>query len=179
MKKRFLAILMTMVMVLGMVPVTAMAEEIADVPEAQEESEDEPKEVVKEIYVSKTGSDESGDGSKENPYATLANAVAAAKTGNVIVVMSDLTMKECARYKNKDLTIISDENGPHTITRDKDFNTQGDNARSWYNPAMIEVGGDVTGEPVASLRLENIILDDNGEDVAERAKDLYYLHPSL
>lgn len=167
-------------MALSMVPVTAMAEEIADVPEAQEESEDEPKEVVEEIYVSKTGSDESGDGSKENPYATLAKAVAAAPDDATVKVMDDLLMYQVARVTDKHLTITSaDTNKPAVLTRInpersrpnakegvKGFAPTQDNARSTYNPAMIEVvtwnEEEGTGDVVSSVILENIILDDAG-----------------
>ena len=83
-------------------------------------------------------------------------------------------------HYNKGLTIMSDEKGPHTITRvggfteikgevdpeDEEFETMADNYRSHYNPAMIEVGG--SSSESASLRLENIILDDAGKTEGKR-----------
>lgn len=90
------------------------------------------------VYVSSSGSDGNG-GTQTAPYATLAKAVEAAEDGATIYVMSDLTMTDCARFYSKSLTITSGEGGPYTVTRDNSFTTQSDHARSWYNPAMIEV----------------------------------------
>lgn len=117
------------------------------------------------LYVSPEGDDVTGDGTEEKPYATLAKAGSAAPSGSTIYVMDDLTMKECMRYFNKELTITSiDPEHPVTVTRGEGFAPQNDPARSWYNPALIEVGG--TGDALhnrgAALRLENIILDDAG-----------------
>lgn len=113
------------------------------------------------VYVSANGNDETGDGSQEHPVASLAKAVRVAKDGGTVYVMSDLTMTKCARYYNKGITITSTESGPYTLTRGDDFAQQQDNARSTYNPAMIEVGG-TNGEGSASLVLSNIVLDDAG-----------------
>ena len=122
---------------------------------------------VSAVYVSKDGSDETGDGSQANPYASLAKVSEVVNadtidTEFVIYVMSDLTSEACARFYNHDVTITSLGDAAVTVTRGEEFATQLDNARSWYNPALIEIGGAVTGEPVASLRLENIVLDDAG-----------------
>lgn len=92
-------------------------------------------------------------------YATLAEAVTAAESGDTIVLTSDLTMTKCARFYDKDLTI--DGNG-HIVTRGDNFETINDTARSWYNPAMIEVGGTNPGTKTASLTLKNIVLSDGG-----------------
>ena len=113
------------------------------------------------VYVSSSGNDGTGDGSADKPYATLAKAVDAAKDGSTIYVMSDLTMTECARFYSKSLTITSGEGGPYTVTRDNSFTTQSDHARSWYNPAMVEV--QTTGGEGAGLTLTNIIFDDDGK----------------
>lgn len=118
------------------------------------------------VYVSKDGNDETGDGSKELPVATLSKAVQVAADNGTIYVMSDLTMTSCARYYGKDLTITSGDGGPYTITRDENFAQQQDTARSTYNPAMIEVGS-TDGPGTASLVLSNIVLDDNGTHEGE------------
>ena len=110
-----------------------------------------------EIYVTGNGNDEN-DGTKDAPYATLAKAVDVAADGATIYVMSDLTMSECARFYDKHLTITSGEENAVKITRGDDFASQQDNARSTYNPAMIEVQG-ASAESVG-LTLKNIILDD-------------------
>lgn len=76
--------------------------------------------------------------------------------------MSNLTMTKCARYYDKDLTITSlDPNDPVTIFRGTEFDTLSDDARSWYNPAMIEV--QTNGDKPAGLTLTNIIFDDGGK----------------
>lgn len=114
-----------------------------------------------EIYVSNTGSDTEGDGSQANPYATLSKAadmanVSESKTVNVYV-MSDLTSTACARFNDHDVTIRGMGTTPPTIYRGENFTTIKDTARSWYNPAMIEVQ---TPTATASLTLENIVLND-------------------
>ena len=77
--------------------------------------------------------------------------------------MSNLTMTKCARYYDKDLTITSLYlNNPVTISRGTKFDTLSDDARGWYNPAMIEVQGNQEGAE-CGLTLKNIILDDTGE----------------
>ena len=75
--------------------------------------------------------------------------------------MSDLTMIECARFYNKNLTITS-YGDTRTVTRGDGFGTLSDTARSWYNPAMIEVQGNQEGAE-CGLTLTNIILDDDGK----------------
>lgn len=113
-----------------------------------------------EIYVSSTGNDEQNTGTKDLPFATLAKAVDAAADGTTIYVMSDLTMDQCARFYDKSLKITSGEGGPYTITRSADFKQQSDTARSWYNPAMIEVQSSSASS--VGLTLSNIVLDDAG-----------------
>lgn len=114
-----------------------------------------------EIYVSRAGNDTTGDGTQATPYATLSKAAevanaSASKTVNVYV-MSDLTSTACARFNDHDVTIRGMGTTTPTIYRGDTFATISDNARSWYNPAMIEVQ---TPSATASLTLENIILND-------------------
>ena len=113
------------------------------------------------VYVSSSGNDGTGDGSADKPFATLAKAVDAAEDGATIYVMSDLNMTSCARFYNKSLTITSLGDATCTITRGDNFAQQQDNARSWYNPAMVEV--QTTGGVGAGLTLTNIIFDDAGK----------------
>ena len=113
------------------------------------------------VYVSSDGSDGNG-GTQTAPYATLVKAVTEAEDGSTIYVMSNLTMTKCARYYDKDLTITSlDPNNPVTISRGTEFDPQSDHARSWYNPAMIEV--QTRDDKPAGLTLTNIIFDDDGK----------------
>lgn len=44
------------------------------------------------VYVSADSSDETGDGSQENPVASLSKAVDLAEDGGTVYVMSDITM---------------------------------------------------------------------------------------
>ncbi len=121
-----------------------------------------------EVYVSKDGHDETGDGSASNPVATLAKAVALAAPGTAdnpteIYVMSDLTMTASARYWNKYISISSyGKDAPFTVTRGEFTKVEGDPARGSYNAAMIEVNGFTNNGVVSALRLTNIIFDDNG-----------------
>ena len=130
---------------------------------------------VRELYVSAAGSDEAA-GTQDAPLASLAKAADIVNkdengTAFVIHVVDDLTATACARFYNHDVTIVGDGETAPVVTRGEGFRTQSDPARSWYNPAMIEVAGyailgddsEPTGEHhKASLRLENITLDDNG-----------------
>lgn len=122
MKRRILSSLMALVLCLTLLPAAAYADGGTA------------------VYVSSAGDDTAGNGSQSAPYATLAKAVTEAEDGSTIYVMSNLTMTKCARYYDKDLTITSlDPNNPVTISRGTEFDPQSDHARSWYNPAMIEV----------------------------------------
>ena len=147
MKKRVSAILLALVLVFGLLPATALAAEGESTTPA--------------VYVSSAGDDTNGNGSEDKPFATLAKAVGEAVDGATIYVMSDLTMTSCARFYNKSLTITSLGDATYTITRGDNFAQQQDNARSWYNPAMVEV--QTTGGVGAGLTLTNIIFDDAGK----------------
>ena len=152
MKKRWLGILLALCLLVCLAP-AALA------------TETEPSVGLAEVYVSAKGDDETGNGSQERPYATLATAVkeAAKEHSATIYVMSNLTMSDCARFWTGDITITSAPGAetPYTISRGKDMESVNDSvdpvqdmARGGYNPALIEVGNS------ASLTLENIILDD-------------------
>ncbi len=132
------------------------------------------KTATSSYYVSADGSDENGDGTKDNPFATLWKAFDVADNDDYIgseeeptkiVVMSNLTMEENARSYGEHIWLTSDENGPYTVTRAEElFSMTPDGARSWYNPAMIEVNSS-GGKNTASLKVTNIILDDAGHQM--------------
>ena len=117
-------------------------------------------------YVSASGNDIAGDGSQDNPWATLArtaDTVNADQGKNyLVVVMSDLTATACARYYDNSVTITSLEGSPFTVTRGVNFSALADVARGWYNPPMLEIeSSDLSPDaPLLSLTLENIIFDD-------------------
>lgn len=188
MRKLLLSVLLCAALVMGLLPTAAFPMELGNTPEAVEKAPTsaleeqtvneellseygEQKNVPKaadpaaqndaaEIYVSSTGNDEQNTGTKDLPFATLAKAVDAAADGTTIYVMSDLTMDQCARFYDKSLKITSGEGGPYTITRSADFKQQRDTARSWYNPAMIEVQSSSASS--VGLTLFDIVLDDAG-----------------
>lgn len=188
MRKLLLSVLLCAALVMGLLPTAAFPMELGNTPEAVEKAPTsaleeqtvneellseygEQKNVPKaadpaaqndaaEIYVSSTGNDEQNTGTKDLPFATLAKAVDAAADGTTIYVMSDLTMDQCARFYDKSLKITSGEGGPYTITRSADFKQQSDTARSWYNPAMIEVQSSSASS--VGLTLSDIVLDDAG-----------------
>ena len=188
MRKLLLSVLLCAALVMGLLPTAAFPMELGNTPEAVEEAptsaleeqnvneellseygeqKNAPKAAdptaqndAAEIYVSSTGNDEQNTGTKEFPFATLAKAVDAAADGTTIYVMSDLTMDQCARFYDKSLKITSGEGGPYTITRSADFKQQSDTARSWYNPAMIEVQSSSASS--VGLTLSDIVLNDAG-----------------
>ena len=188
MRKLLLSVLLCSALVMGLLPAAAFAMELGNTPESVEETptsaleeqtvneellfeygeqKNTPKAAnpaaqngAAEIYVSSTGSDEQNTGTKDLPFATLAKAVNAAADGATIYVMSDLAMDQCARFYDKSLKITSGEGGPYTVTRSADFKQQSDSARSWYNPAMIEVQSSSASS--VGLTLSNIVLDDAG-----------------
>lgn len=188
MRKLLLSVLLCAALVMGLLPTAAFPMELGNTPEPVEEApasaweeqtvneellseygeqKNAPKAAdpaaqndAAEIYVSSTGNDEQNTGTKDLPFATLAKAVDAAADGTTIYVMSDLTMDQCARFYDKSLKITSGEGGPYTITRSADFKQQSDTARSWYNPAMIEVQSSSASS--VGLTLSDIVLDDAG-----------------
>ena len=188
MRKLLLSVLLCAALVMGLLPTAAFPMELGNTPEPVEEAptsaweeqtvneellseygeqKNAPKAAdpaaqndAAEIYVSSTGNDEQNTGTKDLPFATLAKAVDAAADGTTIYVMSDLAMDQCARFYDKSLKITSGEGGPYTITRSADFKQQSDTARSWYNPAMIEVQSSSASS--VGLTLSDIVLDDAG-----------------
>lgn len=165
--KRLFITLMCILLVFCYMPVMAFA----DVAEVEPSVSDDTH-----IYVSSRGSDDSGNGTQENPYATLEKAAAVVNGGDdanyIVHVLSDLTSTKCARFYNKNVTIVGEGETAPVVTRGDEFRTISDNARSWYNPAMIEVGGTKTdgSEDLgkATLRLKNIILDDAGKHMGTK-----------
>ena len=116
-------------------------------------------------YVSANGNDANDGLSEDYPFATLAktaNVINNGIDGNyLVIVMTDLTSTACARYYDNTVTIKSLGDTSFTVTRGVGFSIQRENRRAWYNPAMIEIGGDVTPTgPKISLTLKNIIFDD-------------------
>lgn len=165
MRKLLLSVLLCSALVMGLLPAATFAMELGNTPYGEQKNAPKTanpaaQNAAAEIYVSSTGNDEQNTGTKDLPFATLAKAVDAAADGAAIYVMSDLTMKQCARFYDKSLKITSGEGGPYTVTRSADFKQQSDTARSGYNPAMIEVQSSSASS--VGLTLSNVILDDAG-----------------
>ena len=146
-----------------------------ETPAPENEAELFADEEQTEFYVGGEGaSDEDGDGTQKNPYATLAKVaehINQQEYGGTyfIYVMDDITSTACARFYDCHVTITSGEGGPYTVTRGADFSQQNEPARQWYNPAMLEIGKAATDENdnflwegTSRLTLENIVFDDNG-----------------
>lgn len=163
-----LSILCIAVLLCALLPVLAGATSPGDPSEAVDPNA---------VYVSNSGNDDTGNGSQESPYATLAKAVGEAEDGATIYVMSDLTMTQSARFWNKDLTITSYGTDPVTVSRGEPFTPVSDPARGGYNGAMLEVGRSGEGG-VSSLILSNIIFDDNGlrgGDASTEEDEVYFI----
>jgi len=119
-------------------------------------------------YVSANGNDTTNDGlSTDTPFATLAKTAEIINgkeiDGNyLVIVMTDLTSTACARYYDHSVTITSISDTPPTVTRGTNFTVIADNARSWYNPPMLEIQSTnlTTTAPKITLTLKNIIFDD-------------------
>lgn len=126
------------------------------------------------VYVSQNGDDESGEGTKNSPFATLAKAVTVAKDGATVYLLNDLTISDSVRIINKSITI--DGQG-YTVKRGEIKPVQ-DNARSTYNPAMIEINNWNQNTEHHVLTLRNIVLDDDGRvegsDYSQQSTDGTY-----
>lgn len=130
--------------------------------------------VQADYYVKSDGNDlDSNSGnSPDSPLASLSEAVdrfnKSEETDVTICVVGKVTSSKCARItdnadvdKNVKIVGRQDEDGtPATIVRSESFDGASDDARSWYNPALVEVtnpkGHNVT------LTLQGIVLDDAG-----------------
>lgn len=155
---------------------TAPAEGTADndLPSGEEEESElitvPAEQGYEEIFVASYGSD-SADGSRANPVASLAEAARRANDSDsglvYVLLLTDLTSWECARFFTHDVYISSDAD-PVTVTRGSGFASSYDARRGVYHPAMIEAG-DVTGTGYTPARIfiENLTLDDAGSHEGE------------
>ena len=133
-------------------------------PGGEQPKDPAPEEQVLKIFVSADGSEEKGDGSETAPFTTLAKAAAAANAAPdgkaEIILMTDLTSLETARFTCRDLSIHAAE-GVVTVTRGEGFRPDKDQDGALYNPAMIELRSpDGTELPAGTLNLIGVILDD-------------------
>lgn len=99
-----------------------------------------------EVYVSASSSNarwDSGAGTEEDPYISLAYAVDQAEDGDTICLMSDLTETKSARFWDKDLTI--DGQG-HTVIRGGGFEKAQDLAQRRLSSSYDRGGRNKAGE---------------------------------
>ena len=98
MKKKFLALVLTLAMVLSLLPATALA---------TGENEGETPSAGSTIYVD-ANSTSDGDGSKENPYKSLVTAVNGAVSGDTIQLAEGTytLYNKGANVSQKDLTFV-------------------------------------------------------------------------
>ncbi|MCL2142417.1 MAG: hypothetical protein FWH46_06065, partial [Methanimicrococcus sp.] len=118
-------------------------------------------------YVSAFGNDLNDGLTELTPFETLAKTAGVINSAGtdgdyLVIVMTDLTSTACARYYDNSVTITSPGATPVTVTRGIGFSTLNEPNRGQYNPAMLEIGGDVSPSgPQISLTLKNIIFDDD------------------
>ncbi len=91
-----------------------------------EEKELEVTIAYERVYVSSSGSDEVGNGSIENPYASLQLAYNKVKSGGEILLLSDITATETTTMdiENKEVTLRSHGEDVYSIYRDDNFTSQ-------------------------------------------------------
>lgn len=70
------------------------------------------------LYVSSTGNDETGNGTKEKPYLTISKAYNLAALEATIYVMDDLTINESITFdKDKNITLTSEDTEVNSLLR--------------------------------------------------------------
>ena len=70
------------------------------------------------IYVSSTGNDETGEGTKESPYLTISKAYTVAALEATIYVMDNLTINESVTFdKDKKITLTSEDTEVNSLLR--------------------------------------------------------------
>ena len=156
MKKKFLALVLTLAMVLSLVPMTALATE-----GGQEDGETSP--AGSTIYVDGKNGDDANENlgqSWETAYKTLATAVTAAKSGDTIILgAGNYTLygiNSTRTTKGKDLTFIG----------------QGANTTGWNIGAEVpnpdyfgtEYNGDYSFDGAGTVTFQNMTLRSGAAD---------------
>ena len=140
--KKTLALILTLIMVLALVPTVAFAEE------------------PNKIYVDANKGDDANDGSKDKPYKTVGKAAEKAATGSTIYLAdgnySTYTPKDQPNYGNKNLTFIGN---------DKDKVIWQIGAKT-PNPALLgtEYNGDYSFDGAGTITFRNMTLQSGAVD---------------
>ena len=166
--KRLLALGLALLMCLTLAA-TALAEEAPVPPEGEEGAaplplvDDGQTPEYRELYIDGKGNDETGDGSREAPFASLSRAAEAANETPeqtvYLLLLSDLTLKETARFVGREIILMA-EQGQAVLTRGESFARAVNAEGLRYNPAMIELCS--PEETAGCLTLVGVIVDDAG-----------------
>ena len=145
-------------------PAEESTEEPAPAAQEDEQETEEPTDLLREIYVSAQGSDESGNGSAAAPFQSLTKAAEAANLTPaepvLILLLTDLEARSCARFLGRDVTIQA-VGKQLTVKRTQGFAPEKDDKGAAYNPALIELAAPEDPELNAgTLTLIGVILDD-------------------
>lgn len=113
-----------------------------------------------ELFIDAKGSDETGNGSFEAPFATLEAALNAAKGMGVdaeLCLLSNLSVTSAVQILGMNVYLTSNE-GACTITRDDAF----DLGEGGINTAMFAIGSPAEDSPGGQLILEHVVLNEKG-----------------
>ena len=113
-----------------------------------------------ELFISARGSDESGDGSFEAPFASISAALNAARGMGVdadLCLLSNLSINEMIQIVGINVYLTSNE-GAFTVTRGDAFNPGEGGLTSMFAVGSPDPGNGTGGQ----LILEHVILDEKG-----------------
>lgn len=102
-----------------------------------------------------------GDGTKENPFSSLSDAIGEVSDGGTVYVSSDIELESMVWIgKSVNIVGVGDDAAP-TISRANNFSTAQD-PRGTYNPAMFQVYKAQTSASPVKVSFSNVTLDDKG-----------------
>ncbi|MCI9585775.1 MAG: InlB B-repeat-containing protein [Bacilli bacterium] len=129
-----------------LVPITEAGNIVAKVTDGKNIENSTHMVLYNDLYVSNSGNDNTGYGTKEKPYATLNKAYSMTSESASIKVMNNITANETTTFnQNKNITLTSytENNTNNSIVRGN---------------ALTEAALNITS---GTLNLENIIIDGN------------------
>jgi len=119
-------------------------------------------ELGSDLYVSSSGNDTTGTGSKTNPYATLQKAYNAAKNDRTIYIMDDITVDEMVEFsedKKVTITSYSETNEINSIIRGSSVTSKMINITSGTlvtNNIIFDGNNVESTNPLISIRNDNV-----------------------
>ena len=147
-RTRFASIFLALVMLISLLPSAAFAEDTSA------------------IYVSSSGSDTTGNGTEETPYATISKAYSAVTSGGTIYLLSDVDVSSQIIFNStKTVTITSSGdrktiNSKVTSTR-YEFNSNTNGANTTFTNVILDGSGQTTYPGAITMSAGTITL---GED---------------